>query len=134
MDNPNEFREIQSAVNNILNVKSITRRKKKNDLDKKKELFFQIILGVEQLNVRQSIMFSDLSVDFSNYDEPFFKIIDQLFQLHFGSKPAGLIDFYLYDRINQDGTINPIMTEDGKELFIQDAYQLWDLLELIMTK
>jgi len=35
--------EIQIAINEILNVKSLIRRKKKTQQDKKKELFISII-------------------------------------------------------------------------------------------
>lgn len=131
MESLNEFREIQTAVDAILNVKSIAKRKKKNDSEKKRELFFQIIHSMEEMNVRQSILFADLTLDFSSYDEMFFKVIDQLILLHFGKKAANLIDFYLYERINPDGTINPVYSENGDELYINDAYQLWDLIQVI---
>lgn len=131
MENLNEFREIQTAVDGILNVNSVAKRKKKNESEKKRELFFQIIHSMEEMNVRQNILFADLSLDFSSYDEMFFKVIDQLLLLHFGKKAANLIDFYLYQRINPDGTINPVYSENGDELFINDAYQLWDLIQAV---
>lgn len=132
MENLNEFREIQTAVDGILNVKSVAKRKRKNDSEKKRELFFQIIHSMEEMNVRQNILFADLSLDFSSYDEMFFKVIDQLLLLHFGKKAANLIDFYLYQRINPDGTMNPVYSENGDELFINDAYQLWDLIQVVI--
>lgn len=134
MDNPKEFREIQNAVDKLLNVKSITKRKKKGDSEKKRDLFFQIIHDIEELHVRQNILYADIKIDFGNYDEMFFKVMDQLIDLHFGSKSANLIGFYLYDRINPDGSINPLLTEDGREIILQDPYQLWDLLKAINPK
>lgn len=134
MDKLNEFRQVQNAVDKLLNVKTITKRKKKGDSDKKRELFFQIIHDIEELHVRQNILYADIKIDFGNYDELFFKVIDQLIDLHFGSKSANLIGFYLYDRINADGSINPILTDDGHEIILQDPYQLWDLLKAINPK
>lgn len=134
MDNLNEFRHVQNAVDKLLNVKTVTKRKKKTDSDKKKELFVQIINGVEELHARQNILYADIRIDFGTYDELFFKVIDQLIDLHFGSKSANLIGFYLYDRMNPDGSINPIFTDDGHEILLQDAYQLWDLLKAINNK
>jgi hypothetical protein len=134
MQDQNEFRQIQNAVDKLLNVKTIAKRKKKGDSDKKRELFFQIIQNIEEIHVRQNLLYADIKVDFGNYDEPFFTIIDQLIELHFGPKSAHLIGFYLYDRMNADGSINALLTDDGHELFLQDAYQLWELLKAVNPK
>jgi len=64
----NAYKQIQSAVDNILNVSTIVRRKKKTESDKKRELFFQIITAIEEIQVRQNIMYLDLKLDFANYD------------------------------------------------------------------
>lgn len=134
MEELNEFRQIQNAVDKLLNVKSVAKRKKKNDSDKKREIFFQIIQGIEELHVRQHILYADMKIDFGNYDELFFTVIDNLLELNFGPKIAHLIGFYLYDRLNPDGSINPLMTEDGRELILHDPYQLWELIKAVNPK
>jgi hypothetical protein len=134
MEDINKFREIQNAVDHLLNVKSIAKRKKKNDNDKKREIFFQLINSIDQINVRQSLIFADLRVDFSTYDEKFYEVIDGLIQMSFGKQCSDLIGFYLYDRFNTDGSMNPILTEDGRELYLNDPYELWDLMKLINKK
>lgn len=134
MEDINKFREIQNAVDHLLNVKSVAKRKKKNENDKKREIFFQLINSIDQINVRQALLFADLRVDFSTYDEKFFEVIDGLIQMSFGKQCADLIGFYLYDRFNVDGSMNPILTEDGRELYLNDPYELWDLMKLINKK
>jgi hypothetical protein len=134
MDELNKFREIQSAVDQLLNIKSIAKRKKKSDNDKKRETFFYTINTIEELNIRQNLLYADLKVDFSSYDERFYQIIDSMMHLAFGKQCTDLIGFYLYDRINPDGTMNPILTEDGRELFLNDPYELWDLMRLVNPK
>lgn len=134
MENINEFREIQNAVDKLLNVKTVAKRKKRNESDKKRELFFTIVQNVEEILVRQNLLYADIQIDFSAYDEKFFQIIDQLLDLNFGPKGAHLIGYYLYDRMNPDGTINPILTEDGRELILTDPYQLWELLKAVNPK
>jgi len=130
----NKFREIQNAVDQLLNVKSIAKRKKKSDNDKKREMFFHIIQNVEEINVRQTLLYADMRVDFSTYDEKFFTIIDSLIEMSFGKQCSDLIGFYLYDRFAPDGSMNAILTEDGRELFLNDPYELWDLMKLINKK
>jgi len=134
MEDINKFREIQNAVDHLLNVKSVAKRKKKNENDKKREIFFQLINNIDQINVRQTLLFADLRVDFSTYDEKFFEVIDGLIQMSFGKQCSDLIGFYLYDRFNVDGSMIPILTEDGRELYLNDPYELWDLMKLINKK
>ena len=122
--------EIQTAINEILNVKSLIRRKKKNQSDKKKELFTSIVNAIEHVSNRQNLMYVDLQLDFTTYDESFLDIIDALVILHFGKEGAELIAYYLWDRVSPDGTIIPLMDVEGKEVFLETAQDLWDLLVL----
>jgi hypothetical protein len=64
-----EYKQIQLGIDSILNTKTFIRRKKKTQSDKKRELFHQVINGIDELNNRQTIMYADLDLDFSNYDE-----------------------------------------------------------------
>jgi hypothetical protein len=129
-----EYKQIQLGIDSILNTKTFIRRKKKAQSDKKRELFHQVINGIDELNNRQTIMYADLDLDFSNYDEKYFAIIDSLLYINFGKECMDLIGFYLYDRINIDGTINPLIINDSEELIITNPYELWNLLCQINPK
>jgi hypothetical protein len=120
--------EIQTAINEILNVKSLIRRKKKTQLDKKRELFISIINSIEQITNRQNLMYADLQLDFTNYDESFLETIDALIVLHFGKEGAEVISYYLWERRNPDGSINPLQDAEGTLIVLQTASELWDLL------
>ena len=61
-----ELTEIQQAINNILNVKSYVRRKKKSQSEKRRELFISIINSIEQIVTRQNMMYLDLQLDFQS--------------------------------------------------------------------
>jgi len=129
-----DFKQIQLGVDSIIGTKTIIRRKRKNNADKKRELFFNLINGIEELNVRQNIMYGDLSLDFSDYDEKFFTVIDMLIYMHFGKQCTELIGFYLYERTNVDGTINPVLLDNDEELILETPYDLWNLLCKINPK
>ena len=123
--------EIQKVINNLLNVKSLVRRKKKTQEAKKKELFISIINSIEAIINRQNLMYADLNLDLANYDEAFLDTIDALIILHFGKEGAELIAYYLWDRIASDGTVIPLMDIQGKEVFLETAQDLWNLLIVI---
>jgi len=129
-----EYREVKSAVDNILKINSVLRRKKKTESDKKRELFVQIINNIESTNIRSTLAYTDFSLDFQKYDELFYEIIDSLIYICFGKDCSDLISFYLWDRINTDNTINPVIDDLGNEIFIENAYELWDLITKINSK
>jgi len=123
-----ELTEIQYAINNILNVKSLVRRKKKSQSEKRRELFISIINSIEQIVTRQNVMYLDLQLDFTKYDEPFLDTIDALIIFYFGKEGAELISWYLWERLNPDGTINPIEDENGTEIPVNSPADLWSVL------
>jgi|GEM_PF-3160666 len=121
--------EIQTAINQILNVKSLIRRKKKSQVEKKKELFVSIINSIEGIINRQNLMYAEINLDLSNYDESFLETIDALIILHFGKEGAEAISYYLWERVNPDGSINPLIYEDdGSALVLETAHDLWNFL------
>ena len=126
--------EIKTAINEILNVKSLMRRKKKTQSDKKRELFISIINSIEHLINRQTLMYADLQLDFAKYDEAFLDTIDALIILNFGKEGAELIGYYLWERLNPDGSVNPLLDEEGAEVMLETADGLWNLLLRINPK
>jgi hypothetical protein len=128
------FKEVQTAVDNMLNVKSYVRRKKKTQSDKKKEMFVQMINSLDEIFVRQGLMYADMDMDMFKYDEKFLAVIDVMIYFHFGEACSEVIAFYLYDRQNPDGTLNPILDENDTEIILQNPYDLWNLLVMINPK
>lgn len=129
-----ELTEIQQAINNILNVKSYVRRKKKSQSEKRRELFISIINSIEQIVTRQNMMYMELQLDFTKYDEPFLDTIDALIIFYFGKEGAELISWYLWERLNPDGTMNPLLDEEGKEVPVNSPAELWSVLVAINPK
>jgi len=129
-----EYKQVQFGIDDILGTKTLIRRKKKSASDKKRELFFNTITSLEELIVRQNLVYADLNLDFSNYDEKFFNVIDMLIFMNFGKQGMELIGFYLYDRLNGDGTMNAIIVNDSEEVFLNSPYDLWNLICKINPK
>ena len=128
------FKEVQTAVDNMLNVKSYVTRKKKTQSDKKKEMFVQMINSLDEIFVRQGLMYADMDVDMFKYDEKFLAVIDVMLYFHFGEACSDVIAFYLYDRRNPDGTLNPILDDNDTEIILENPYDLWNLLVMINPK
>ena len=126
-----EYNIIKRAIDELLKVNTSFKRKKKNTLEKKKELFFTIMNGIQALDARSSLANVDLRIDMSSYDEAFFQVIDSLVLLNFGKDGYELITFYLYERINPDGSFNILVDDDGNEVSLDTLEDLWILINKV---
>lgn len=77
---------------------------------------------------RENMMSIELQIDLSHHNDRFFNIIDKLINLKYGKEIAELVTFYLYERINPDGSINGITDDKGREIVIKDIDDLWNLM------
>jgi hypothetical protein len=69
-----------------------------------------------------------------DYEEKFYEVIDRLFSLHFGREAAEVIFFYIYERMNPDGTINQLADVDGNPIPLESPSDLWELVNYMKDK
>jgi hypothetical protein len=134
MENQEHANGIKSSIEDILGAGASLRRKKKSEDDNQREKFEKIIRTLEEIEVRGIILGSDLQLDFRSYDEKFYIIIDYLLELHFGKEGYELISFYLYERINPDGSVNELMDENDNIVPLNTPADLWELLKVNQNK
>ena len=128
-----EYNLVKKAIDELLKVNTSFKRKKKNTLEKKKELFYAIINGIQVLDTRSSLVNADLRLDTSSYDEAFYQVIDALLLFIFGKDGYELISFYLYEKTNPDGSINTLIDDNGNEVELDTPEDLWNVLFKLET-
>jgi hypothetical protein len=74
-------------------------------------------------------------IDFYNYEESYYNIIEDLIYLKYGDEVGALILWYVYDRFDSEGNLQKLeVTIPGKtkKIFtLKSALDLWDLIEKI---
>ena len=125
---------IKKSIDEIIGVDTFLKRKKKTETDQKRERFIKIIQTLEEIEVRGMILGNDIQLDFSSYDDKFYSVIDNLFFLHFGKEACELIFFYIYERLNPDGTANDVEDMDGNVIPLKSPEDLWELVKLTQEK
>lgn len=124
----NGYDDIKKAVDQLLKINSTVKRKRKAYIDKQKDLFISIIMALQATQTRTILTQTELNLDFSSYDEMYLQIIDSLILLHFGKDGYELITFYLYEKINPDGSFNELFDDDGKIVPSTTPEDIWNIL------
>jgi hypothetical protein len=125
---------LKKSIEDIIGSDTVLKRKKKTEEDLNRESFEKIILLMEEIQTRGVLLQADLGLDYSNYDEKFYEIIDRLFQMHFGREAAEIIFFYAYERINPDGSVNELIDENNQVVVLSSPTDLWYLVNHIKNK
>lgn len=126
---------IKKSIDDIIGVNTFLKRKKKTEDDQHRERFIKIIQSLEEIEVRGMILGNDLALDFSSYDEKFYFVIDALFSIAFSKEACELIFFYIYERLNPDGTENSEVVDlEGNAIPLSSPEDLWELVKLTQEK
>jgi hypothetical protein len=134
MDNEQHADEIKKSIDDIIGVDTFLKRKKKSEDSAYRDRFIKIIQTLEEIEVRGMILGNDLQLDFTSYDDKFYSVIDNLFFLHFGKEACELIFFYIYERLNPDGTADEVVDMDGNAIPLTSPEDLWELVKLTQDK
>jgi hypothetical protein len=112
----------------------LEKKKKKTEDDHQREKFERIIQILEEIEVRGMLLGNDLQLDFTSYDEKFYFVIDALFSIAFSKEACELIFFYIYERLNPDGTANEVEDLEGNAIPLTSPEDLWELVKLTQEK
>lgn len=134
MNNEQHADGIKKSIDEIIGVDTFLKRKKKTEDDQHRDRFIKIIQVLEEIEVRGMILGNDLTLDFSSYDEKFYFVIDALFSIAFSKEACELIFFYIYERLNPDGTANEVEDLEGNAIPLSSPEDLWELIKLTQEK
>jgi len=125
-----------------MNIKNFGQRLKLEEsktikVKKEKEVFIETITLLEHCIKRADILFDDFGIDFSTHEEYFIKIIDNLFLIKYGDAISDIVFWYLYDRVDENGKIYPLIYEEEDkepvEIIIKTPNELWKIINKILN-
>ena len=92
-------------------------------------MFNTIVSGLASINSRSLGLKHDYKIDFIEYDDIFFNVIEALMHLHFNKEQRSIIEWYLYDKFLPTGEILILKDQDtGKEIPTDTPDDLWELV------
>ena len=125
-----DVKKIKKYIDEILNTKTSFTKKRPLKQDKIRKLFCTVLNELAFVNARAIGMKHDYAIDFTEYDDPFFKTIDSLIKLHFSDRQRSMINWWLYDKFLPDGNMLILNNEEtGEEIPTETPEDIWDLLQ-----
>ena len=125
-----DIKKIQKSIDDILGVESGLAKKRPTVKAKKREHFNIILSNLAHVNSRSMGLKHDYKVDFIEYDDPFFNIIESLMALHFNKAQKSLIEWWLYDKFLPTGEMLILKDQDtGEEIPTDTPDELWILVQ-----
>jgi hypothetical protein len=125
---------IKTSIESIIGTDTVLKRKKKTEEDINREMFEKAILSMEEIQVRETLLHTEMKLDLYNYNETFYEVIDRLFNLHFGKEAAEIIFFYIYERMNPDGSTNQLLDQNDTPIPLETPTDLWLLVNHLKNK
>ena len=125
--------QLKKDLKNFLKIKGNITRSRPVKGQIKKEHFCRFIENYKFANDRALMLKTDFQVDFVHFEEPFVQAIESLLKLHFNKNQSQLIEWWLYEKFNQqDGTVLQLNnTETEEEIPSDTPEELWFLLQTL---
>ena len=121
-------KEIKEALEKILGSNITLRNDESDPVDELKGDFIKLIDLFESVWKRQNDLLEKQGLDFTSYDEDYFKLTEGFIHFCFDASAADAILFYIYSRKDEDGTLFPFIDSKGKEHTFETVDELWEFL------
>jgi hypothetical protein len=107
-------------------------------IEKEKEVFIETVTLLEHCLQRSDILYKDFNIDIYSYEEYFIKIIENLFLLKYGEVVTEIMIWYLYDRVDENGKVYPLIYEEEEkpsiEIKIKNPTDLWKFIDKLLKR
>jgi hypothetical protein len=116
-----------------LNIKSRT----KDPTDK--DLFMEVVGLIDECWIRSNVIENEFGLGISDYEEPFYLVIENLIYMHYGEWKGDIMLWWLFERFDEDGSVLPInindhIKETEEEVFIETVEELWEFIKKLEKK
>jgi len=130
MEEENDIVKIQKSIDDILGIESGLAKKRPTVKAKKCEHFNTILSGLAHLNNRSVGLKHDYKVDFIEYDDVFFNVIESLMELYFNKEQKAIIEWFLYDKFLPTGEVLILKNPDtNAEIPTDTPDDIWELVQ-----
>lgn len=122
-------------LNNYGKKFKFKKREKKEKIISEKDLFIETLDFLEKNWAKSNQVYDLFGINLLEYEESYFKAIENLILLKYGMWKAEIILWYVFGRKDNEGKIYPLSIhnedESTEEVIIDTPEDLWNILEKI---
>ena len=135
MSKKENVKKIKKYIDEVLNTKSSLTAKRPLKQDRLRKSFCTVLYELQFINSRAVGMKHDFNIDFTEYDEPFFRAIEALIKLRFNDKQRSMINWWLYDKFLPSGDVLVLNdNETHEEIPTETPEDIWELIQKIKER
>jgi len=130
MAKKDNVKKIKKYIDDILGATSSLRKKLPAKRNYQRELFCEMLRGLQFINGRTIGMKHDYKVNMMEYDDAFYLIIDNLLKLNYTLEQQNIINWWLYDKFLPTGETLILTDKETEEIIPSDTPEdVWDLIQ-----
>lgn len=123
-----EFDVIKVALEKIVGVKLVA-EDTSDVLSDEKNQFCKLVAHLDKLFQQEQKLYVDYGIDISSIVQPYWDMLEELFDFAFDESITEIIWFYVYDRKNQNGKVIGWEDEDGTEYKFETPSDLYEFIQ-----
>ena len=130
MTDKDDLKEIKNYIEDILGGKTNLKDKLPIKVIIQKKNFCDMLRDLQYVNDRTLGMKHDYKVDMMQYDDPFYTIIESLFELHYTQEQRNIINWWLYDKFLPTGETLILTNKDTEDIIPSEVPEdIWELIQ-----
>lgn len=112
------------------NSEIVIRKRNRSNFEMEKELFIQSIELLVEIDDRGTFLAEELGLDLINYEDKFYKVIENLFRLHYSPIQIKFIELYLARKEISDfeGTVDVTEGKKKEKHSFNSPQDLWAVI------
>jgi hypothetical protein len=129
-------KDIHKVLKNSLNLTFSIKALSPSPEQIEKGLFVEALKTMIEIQDRTEFMMQELGIDTIAYEDKYFRVIENLFKMHFNQQQLSLIQMYLYELVidkSWDGMIELDLQkgEEPKLVKFKEPKDVWDIINLL---
>lgn len=126
-------KKIRQILKNSLNLRFRLRHISPTEEQIHKSLFIDSIKTMVEIQDRTEFMIGELGIDLVGFEDRYYRVIENLFKMHFSTEQLSLIQLYLYELKpdkSWDGTIELKINGKTSVVEFKEPKDVWEVLNL----
>ncbi len=126
-------KEIKKILKNTLNLRFNIKALRPDPEQIQRSLFIDVLKNMNEIQDRSQFLQQEIGIDTIGFEDRYFRVIENLFKLHFNQEQLSLIQLYLYELSpdkSWDGTIELQVKEETKVVNFKSPQEVWEVINL----